>query len=774
MMTEIKPEYRNKKSLVIVESPAKAKTIEKYLGKGFEVTSSVGHIRDLKKSEMSVDLESFQPVYEVSRGKGKTVTELKRKAKASDIVWLATDEDREGEAIAWHLYEALKLKPENTKRITFSEITQQALIEAINNPREIDKDLVDAQQARRVLDRIVGYELSPVLWKKIRYGLSAGRVQSVAVRLIVDREREIENFEPVPSYKVTAEFKVDGETVLKTTRKDKLESYEEAKKYVEMVTGKEFSVKSLEKKPGKRSPGAPFTTSKLQQEASAKLGYSVKFTMTLAQKLYEAGRITYMRTDSTNLSEQARRQAKDTITNTFGSEYHKERNFKSKSANAQEAHEAIRPTDFNRETAGMNDSSMESLYRLIRNKALASQMAEAQVEKTVITVAIGSTDEELQATGEIVTFPGFLAVMGMKDQDSQLLPDLKEGQELELIELMARETFSKAPARYTEATLVRDLEEKGIGRPSTYSPTISTIQDRGYVLKEDRPGMEREFTQFTTDGSQIEEKKETEIYGAEKAKLFPTDTGAVVNDFLVQHFTDIVDYGFTANVEEAFDKIASGKQQWNKMIGEFYKDFHPKVEDSENISRQETLKKRLLGTDPKTGREVFARFGRFGPMVMLGDNEVDEDVQFSSIPKSLNIDTITLEEALPLLELPRVVGETPEGKQIKANRGRFGPYVQLDKIFVSIKEEQLYEIGYDEAYAMIQAKIEEKAKALIHDFEKHGLRVLNGRYGPYITNGKKNVTVPKGITAEELTEDEALKIFKEAPAKKGRGRAKKK
>jgi len=772
-MAEIKAEYRSKKSLVIVESPAKAKTIEKYLGKGFEVKSSIGHIRDLKKSEMSIDIDNnFEPQYEVSRGKGKTVTELKRLAKAVDIVWLATDEDREGEAIAWHLYEALKLKPEATKRITFAEITKTALIQAINNPRSIDKHLVDAQQARRVLDRLVGYELSPVLWKKIRYGLSAGRVQSVAVRLIVEREREIEAFQPIPSYKITAEFQVDGDTVLKTQRPDKFKTYNETKEFIESVIGKEYIVAALEKKPGKRSPGAPFTTSKLQQEASAKLGYSVKQTMTLAQKLYENGLITYMRTDSTNLSDQARADAKKTIEDNYGIEYHKERNFKSKSANAQEAHEAIRPTDFSRLTAGIGDGSLESLYRLIRNKALASQMADAKIEKTVIKIDISGTQEQLQATGEVVTFPGFLTVMGMKDNDSQLLPELTLGQKLDLNQMLATETFSKNPARYTEATLVRTLEEKGIGRPSTYSPTISTIQDRGYVVKEDRPGIEREYKIISTDGRAIQEKIEKETFGAEKSKLFPTDTAGVVTDFLIQYFPDVIDYNFTANVEEAFDKIASGEKEWHKMIADFYKDFHPKVEDSENISRQETLKQRLLGNDPKTGRPVFARFGRFGPMIMLGDNEVDKDVQFASIPKNLHIDTIKLEDALPLLELPRIVGETPDGKKIKANRGRFGPYVQLDKTYVSIKEEELYGITYEEAYARIKNKIEEKAKALIHDFEEHKLKVLNGRFGPYITNGKKNVKLPKGLVPEDLTADECLKIFKEAPAKKGRGRKK--
>ncbi|GAB5464715.1 MAG: type I DNA topoisomerase [Candidatus Kapaibacteriales bacterium] len=771
-MAEIKEEYRKKKSLVIVESPAKAKTIEKYLGKGFEVKSSIGHIRDLKKSEMSIDLENgFEPQYEISRGKGKTVTELKRLAKAADIIWLATDEDREGEAIAWHLYEALKLKPENTKRITFAEITKAALIRAINNPREIDKDLVDAQQARRILDRIVGYELSPVLWKKVRYGLSAGRVQSVAVRLIVEREREIEAFETEPSFKVTGEFQVDADNTLKTNRKDKLVSLEDTRQYFDTIKGKKFSVKSLEKKPGTRRPGAPFTTSKLQQEASAKLGYSVKQTMTLAQKLYENGLITYMRTDSTNLSDDARKAAGSWIKNNLGSEYHEERNYKSKSSNAQEAHEAIRPTDFAREAANLGDSSLDSLYNLIRRKALASQMSPAKVEKTVVTIQAEGTDETLQATAEIIVFPGFLAVMGMKDDGEQLLPDLKEGQELDLNVITATETFTRPPARYTEATLVRTLEEKGIGRPSTYSPTISTIQDRGYVIKEDRPGKEREFKVLSMGSDwNLNEGNETEIYGAEKSKLFPTDTGGVVTDFLVQYFEDIVDYNFTANVEETFDEIANGKKAWQSTIADFYKDFHPKIEDSDKISKQETLKQRLLGEDPKTGKPVFARFGRFGPMIMLGDNEKEEEVKFASIPKSLNIDTIKLDDALPLLELPRTVGETPEGKKIKANRGRFGPYVQLDKTYVSIQEEEIYTITYEEALGRIRAKEEEKRKALIHDFS-NGLRVLNGRFGPYITNGKKNVKIPKGVTPDELTEDETMKIFKEAPQRKGRGRA---
>lgn len=761
------------KSLVIVESPAKAKTIEKILGKDFVVKSSIGHIRDLPKSGMSIDIQNgFTPNYEINKDKKSTVSELKKLAKDAEIVWLATDEDREGEAIAWHLTEALKLDEQKTKRIVFHEITEKAIKSAIQSPRQIDKHLVDAQQARRVLDRLVGYELSPVLWKKVRYGLSAGRVQSVAVRLISEREREIIDFSPEKYFRVTADMLTDKNKSFKTNLVDKIEDENELKEFLNQVLISDFIVSDVTKRPGTRKPAPPFTTSTLQQEANRKFGYSTKQTMSIAQKLYENGKITYMRTDSLNLSEEAINNIKTVVNNDFGSEYLNIRKYTTKSAGAQEAHEAIRPTDFNlTEVKGM-DYSAQRLYDLIRKRTLASQMSEAKLERTTVNIQITKSDKTLQAKGEVIKFDGFLKLYleGIDDEDenenSGLLPDMKEGEKLNLSELYARESFTKSPARFTEASLVKKLEELGIGRPSTYAPTISTIQDRGYVVKEDRPGIEREFKSYRIAENQIIEETEKEITGTEKSKLFPTDTGLVVNDFLVEHFQEIVDLNFTAKVEDEFDEISQGKKVWNNMISDFYKPFHKSIENSESISKTEAIKPRELGIDPKTNKKVYARIGRYGAMVQIGEQEDDEKLQFASIPRDKSIDTISLEEALKLFELPRILGKIEEG-QIKANIGRFGPYVQLGKTFASLKNVDVYDVDLETALKLINEKREAEKNKIILNFESDGIQVLNGRYGPYITNGKVNAKIPKDKEPKSLTLEECKKLIDEAPAKKG-------
>lgn len=766
------------KSLVIVESPAKAKTIEKILGKDFVVKSSIGHIRDLPKSGMSIDISNgFQPNYEINKDKKSTVSELKKLAKESDIVWLATDEDREGEAIAWHLFEALKLDQSKTKRIVFHEITEKAIKNSIKSPRDIDKNLVDAQQARRVLDRLVGYELSPVLWKKVRYGLSAGRVQSVAVRLISEREREIIDFLPEKYYKVNAEMLTKSGKSLKTQLIDKIEDENDLKEFLNNVLQSNFKVSDITTRPGTRKPAPPFTTSTLQQEANRKFGYSTKQTMSIAQKLYENGKITYMRTDSLNLSEEAINNIVSVVTNDYGKEYLNVRKYTTKSAGAQEAHEAIRPTDFNViEVKGM-DASAQRLYDLIRKRTLASQMSEAKLERTTVNIDISKSDKKLQAKGEVIKFDGFLKLYlesideEEEIENSGLLPKMVEGEELDLSEMYARETFTKAPARFTEASLVKKLEELGIGRPSTYAPTISTIQDRGYVIKEDRPGTEREFTSYLIKDNILTNNIETEINGTEKSKLFPTDTGLVVNDFLVEHFKEIVDFNFTAKVEEEFDEISNGNKVWNNMIADFYKPFHTSIEKSETISKTEAIKPRELGIDPKTNKKVYARIGRFGAMVQIGDQEEDEKLQFASIPKDKSIDTISLEEALKLFDLPRILGEL-DGVQIKANIGRFGPYVQMGKTFASIKNIDIYDITLEEGIKLINDKLEAERNKLILNFENEGIQVLNGRYGPYITDGKTNAKIPKDKEPKSLTLEECKKLLSESPAKKGVKRTK--
>lgn len=751
------------KNLVIVESPAKAKTIEKFLGKDYSVKSSFGHIRDLPKKGLNIDIEKgFEPKYEVSSDKKKVVAEL-RKAAANSEVWLASDEDREGEAIAWHLTQALKLDPKKTKRIVFHEITKPAIEAAIKNPRTVDEKLVDAQQARRVLDRLVGYELSPVLWKKVRTGLSAGRVQSVAVRLIVEREREIRDFTPESTFKVTAVFKADGEEV-PAELNTKLSDVKTTEKWLEKLVGATYTVDDIEQKPGSRSPGAPFTTSTLQQEASRRLGYSVRQTMTLAQRLYESGHITYMRTDSTTLSGQAIGAAEKYITSKFGKEYHQVRQYKTKNSSAQEAHEAIRPTDFAKLSAG-NDSQQEKLYQLIWQRALASQMAPAKIERTEISISISSQSEKFIAKGEVLKFDGFIKVYG-GGKDDTLLPAIKVGQKLDAQTVSATETFSRSAARYSEAMLVKKLEELGIGRPSTYAPTISTIQTRGYVEKTDLEGKEREITELSLVKDKVEINKSTVITGADRGKLVPTGIADVVTDFLVKYFPQIVDYSFTARVEEDFDEIADGKQAWAKMIAEFYKDFHPLVEKSEDISRQEVSQSRELGTDPKSGEPIFSRFGRYGPMLQMGRTE-DEDKKpkFAPLPAETTIDTVTLEQALEMFKLPRTVGKTEDGKEIKANIGRFGPYVQVDKTFVSIKPLDPREITEEEARELYKEKLAKDAAKHINEFAS-GIKVLNGPYGPYITDGKKNARIAKDVDPKAITEEEAKKLLKEAPAKK--------
>jgi DNA topoisomerase-1 len=754
------------KNLVIVESPAKAKTIERFLGKDYTVKSSFGHIRDLPKKGLNIDIEQgFAPKYEVSPDKKKVVSELKKAAEGHDV-WLASDEDREGEAIAWHLAHALKLDPEKTKRIVFHEITKSAIDEAIKNPRTVNKQLVDAQQARRVLDRLVGYELSPVLWKKVRTGLSAGRVQSVAVRLIVEREREIKDFEAESSFKVTGVFKADGAEI-PAELNAKLKDAETAAGWLKKADGADFTVAGIEQKPGTRSPGAPFTTSTLQQEASRRLGYSVRQTMTLAQRLYEAGHITYMRTDSTTLSGQAIAAAGKYIEKEYGTEYHQVRQYKTKNASAQEAHEAIRPTDFTKTAAG-GDNQQQKLYQLIWQRALASQMAPAKIERTEVTIDISTQPEKFIAKGEILDFDGFIKVYG-GGKDDVILPEVKTGQKLQEQGLLATQTFSRAPARYSEAALVKKLEELGIGRPSTYAPTISTIQVRGYVEKTDLEGKEREITEIKLQKGKVTTETTSVITGADRGKLVPTGIADVVTDFLVKYFPSIVDYDFTAKVENDFDGIAAGKEAWNKMIADFYKEFHPLVEKSEDIPRNEVSQARELGTDPKSGEPIFARYGRYGPMLLKGRTE-DEDKKptFAPMPEGATIDTVTLEQALEMFKLPRSVGKTADGKEMKANIGRFGPYVQVDKLYVSIKPLDPRTITEDEARALYEEKLAKEAAKHINEFPG-GIKVLNGPYGPYVTDGKKNARVDKKLDPAKLTEADAKKILAEAPAKKRGG-----
>ena len=767
------------KNLVIVESPAKAKTIEKYLGKDYTVASSYGHVRDLPKGDNAIDKENgFKPTYEISKDKVSVIKALKDMVKKAEMIYLASDDDREGEAISWHLKEALDLKDDKTRRIVFREITKNAILNAIQNPRGIDLDLVNAQQARRVLDRLVGFELSPILWKKIKTGLSAGRVQSVAVRLIVEREREIEKFEPKTSFKVTAEFILDNGKTLQAELPSKFKTEQEATDFLNQCIGAQFSIANLETKPGKRSPAPPFTTSTLQQEASRKLGFSVAQTMTVAQRLYESGHISYMRTDSVNLSQEAVQAATSEITTNYGQHYVKTRVYKTKSQSAQEAHEAIRPTNFGVKSAGSSGNE-ERLYELIWKRAIASQMADAAIEKTIAQIGISTVPQTLTAQGEMITFDGFLKVyMESSDEDDEsghtkgVLPPLTVGQTLELKLLKAREGFTRPPARYTEASLVKKLEEMGIGRPSTYAPTISTIQKREYVVKENREGTERSYVEILLEEGVVTSKVKTEITGTEKNKLFPTNTAMVVNDFLTEHFDNIIDYSFTARVEKEFDEIAKGGKPWDQMIDTFYGDFHPMVEKSETLERAEVRGSRELGKDPESGKPIYVKLGKFGAYVQIGENLSDENEvkpKYASLRKGQLMENISLEEALELFKLPRSVGIF-EDQELVAAIGKFGPYIRHDGKFVSIpKEEDPLSITEKRAIELIQEKRKQEAEKYIKTFpEDETVMVLKGRYGPYIKAGKKNVKIPKDKIPEELTLEECLELAAKAPERKGR------
>ncbi len=759
------------KNLVIVESPAKAKTIEKYLGKEYTVKSSFGHIRDLPKKGMSVDIDhGFKPNYQISPDKKKVISELKAAAGKASYIWLASDEDREGEAIAWHLSEALKLNPDHTKRIVFHEITKTAIDHAIKNPRSVDMRLVDAQQARRILDRLVGYELSPVLWKKVRPGLSAGRVQSVAVRLIVEREREIQDFESQSLFKVTAIFLTDNKSELPAELDKKIKDEASATAFLKSCRDATFAVNDVSTKPATRNPAAPFTTSTLQQEAARRLGFSVKQTMTLAQRLYENGDITYMRTDSMTLSDLALKASQDYITKEFGARYHNRRQYKTKSAGAQEAHEAIRPTDFRRTSAGA-DQQQQKLYELIWRRAVSSQMAAAEVDRTEIVINISGQKELFLSKGEVLRFDGFFKVYGGGKEDV-LLPSVTVGDKLKAKELRADESFSRPPARYSEASLVRKLEELGIGRPSTYAPTISTVQTRGYVEKGDLPGASRTVRQLALSKTDVINSSKEETYGADKNKLLPTPLANITTDLLVKHFTSVVDYDFTARVEEDFDAIAAGQQDWAKMLKEFYAAFHPLVEKSDSVSRDETTKTRELGIDPTTKKPIFARYGRFGPMLQRGATDSEDKPDFAPLPDDATLENVTLGQALEMFKLPRIVGKTTSGEDIRANIGRFGPYIQVNKLFVSIKEYDPFKITEEEARELYDAKLKQEAEKNIAEF-KGGVKILNGPYGPYVSDGKKNARIPKSQDPAKLTEAEAKELLAKAPAKKRFARRKK-
>ena len=772
------------KNLVIVESPAKAKTIERFLGKDFLVKSSFGHVMDLSKKQLGVDIENnFMPNYEISSDKKKIVSELKKLSKEAHTVWLASDEDREGEAISWHLANALNLDEKKSKRIVFHEITKTAITEAIENPRNIDIDLVNAQQARRVLDRLVGFELSPLLWRKVKPALSAGRVQSVAVRLIVEREEEIKNFISVSNYKITADFKIalqNGDKLLKAELPKRFASKEEALEFLKKCKAAEFSVASIEKKPAKKSPAAPFTTSTLQQEASRKLGFSVSNTMRVAQKLYEAGRITYMRTDSVNLSNLALSTTKNEITSLFGEKYVKIRKYKTKAKGAQEAHEAIRPTYINAHEVD-GDIAGQKLYNLIWKRTIASQMSDAILEKTNVAIDISTTKEKLVAKGEVIKFDGFLKVYleSIDDENSEnqkgILPPLAEGEKLNLQELIAVERFSQHPPRYSEASLVKKMEELGIGRPSTYAPTISTIQKREYTVKEDREGKERKFNFFSLKNHEITETEKIEKTGYEKSKLFPTDIGTLVNKFLVKYFENIINYNFTANIEREFDEIAEGQKVWNEVIKEFYSPFHSQIEDTLEKSKKFSGEK-LLGKHPETEKNIFVKIGRYGPMVQLGDTDSEEKPKFAGLRKGQSIETITLEEALDLFKFPRNIG-TYENEEMSVAIGRFGPYIKHKSLFYSLaKTDDPTIITKERAIEIIEEKRKKIRESLIKEFsEDTALKILKGRWGPYISYNKKNYKIPKSTEPETLTFSDCKKIIgstgsktatKKAPAKK--------
>lgn len=778
------------KNLVIVESPAKAKTIEKFLGKDYKVMSSYGHIRDLKTKEFSIDIEhDYAPQYVIPADKKKLVSELKSEAKSAEQVWLASDEDREGEAISWHLYEVLGLKPENTKRIVFHEITKNAILHAIETPRDININLVNAQQARRVLDRIVGFELSPILWRKVKPALSAGRVQSVAVRLIVEREREINEFVSEAAFRVIANFILpDGTTVLKAELNRRLKDKKEVEAFLESCKNASFTIDDITTKPVKKSPAPPFTTSTLQQEAARKLGYSVSQTMMIAQRLYESGLITYMRTDSVNLSDLALGTAKEAIFETYGEKYYKFRQYHTKSKGAQEAHEAIRPTYISNVEAG-SSSQEKKLYELIRKRTIACQMADAELERTTISVGISGQTERFVAVGEVISFEGFLQVyMESNDDDTEkeqgngLLPPVKLHETLSLKDIVATERFTQRPPRYTEASLVRRLEELGIGRPSTYAPTIQTIQNREYVVKGDKEGVERAYTVVSLSKGKIEEAEKTETVGADRNKLMPTDIGTVVNDFLMEYFPDVLDYNFTASVEKEFDSVAEGELVWTKAIDKFYKIFHPIVEATAAVKTEHKVGERELGIDPKSGNPVFVKIGRYGPVVQIGAAHADDKEapkpQFASLMKGQSIDTITLEEALKLFDLPRTVGEY-EGKVMVAAVGRFGPFIRHDGKFVSIpKDLNPLTITAEEAIALIEGKRVKDEQRFIKKFEEDPeMEILKGRFGPYISYQKANYRIPKTVTDPTiLTLEDCKKIIAEAgekPAAKKTTRKKK-
>ena len=756
------------KNLVIVESPAKAKTIEKYLGPEFHVLSSVGHIRSIAKKTKDgtppIDVEhGFKTTYEIDPEKKKVITELKKAVKAADEVWLATDEDREGEAIAWHLCEVLKLDPKTTKRIVFHEITKPAIEAAVKNPRFVDMNLVQAQQARQILDRIVGFELSPVVWRKVPGGKSAGRVQSPAVRLLVEREKEIAKFEGSFQFKVTAVFSHSGEE-FKAELPKRFDTEQEAQTFLESLIGADYRVSDITTSPSTRNPGAPFTTSTLQQDANAKLGFGSKATMASAQKLYQDGKITYMRTDSVNLSGQAIASAASFIKQAYGEQYSQVRKFKTKNASAQEAHEAIRPTDMSLERASSNEYD-QKLYDLIRRRTLASQMAPAKLEKTTVKITISTSQDVFEAKGEVILFDGFLKVYGGSKKEADLLPAVKSGDTLAISEATAKQVFARPPARYTEGSLVKKLEELGIGRPSTYATIIGTVQARGYAEKGESEGQPREIVVLELKDNAVSREIVTEKTGSDKGKLVPTPSGELIAEFLGTHFDQVVDYDFTANVEQYFDEIANDKLDRNKMLAEFYKPFHQLIVDSGGIDRSQVAQAREVGTDPKSGKPVLARFGRFGPMLQLGATEAEDKPQFAPMPNGKKIDTITLEEALHAFKLPRVVGQTKDGEDIKANIGRFGPYIQVGKLYVSIKPLDPHDITHEQALELYAEKLKAEAEKNIADFGD-GIKVLNGRFGPYITDGKKNVKISKDTDPKSITHEQAKEMIANATPRK--------
>ncbi len=771
------------KNLVIVESPAKAKTIEKFLGKDYTVRSSFGHIRDLEKKNFGIDIENnYTPLYKIPSDKKKLVSELKKLADEADMVWLASDEDREGEAIAWHLSEVLKLKPEKTKRIVFHEITKDAILEAINNPRDINNNVVDAQQARRVLDRLVGFELSPVLWRKVKPALSAGRVQSVAVKLIVEREREIDAFKASEYYRVVGNFLVKDsngkEVTIKADLNKRFNSKADTLAFLEACKSADYVIEDITKTPLTRKPVPPFTTSTLQQEAGRKLGFSVAQTMSVAQRLYEAGKITYMRTDSVNLSKLAIGAAKAEIIERYGEEYSKVRQYTTKAKGAQEAHEAIRPSYIN--AVDVEGTSQERrLYELIWKRTVASQMSNAELEKTTATIAMSTRSEKFVLTGEMIKFDGFLKVYmesvedDNEDEDNSVLPTFNVGEPLKRKEILALQRFTQAPYRYAETSLVRKMEELGIGRPSTYAPTISTIQKREYVEKSQKTGTKREYAEYALKADEIKEKVKTENAGSEKGKLIPTDIGMIVNDFLEEHFPNVMDYSFTAKIEENFDTIAVGDLEWTESIDSFYKRFHENIEYTMETAER-SVGERLLGTDPKSGREVFVRIGRFGPMIQIGTKDDEEKPQFAGLPKGATMDSVTLEMALKLFELPRQLGEY-EGKVVTVAIGRFGPYVRHDNKFVSLgKDNDPYTVELDKAIELIEAKREADRNRIIQNFEEEEIQVLNGRFGPYISFKKKNYKIPKDKDPKELTLEECKGLIENPikPQRKTKAKAK--